>query len=750
MTIGTPNATTDDQLETTKTGMRRWAPTTVAIIAGLATAPAWAGPGTRVQGDADRWRAEAAAVTIVRDDWGIAHVTGKTDADAVFGMVYAQAEDDFNRVETNLINAQGRLAEAEGEKAIYQDLRMKLFIDPVTLKALYARSSGPLKALMNAWGDGLNFYLFNHPEVRPRVIQKFEPWMALSFTEGSIAGNIEQNISLKELEQFYHEKLAALLTEDVPEYLREPSGSNGIAIAPKNTIDHHALLYINPHTSFYFRSELQMTSGEGLNAYGAATWGQFFIYQGFNERLGWMHTSSYVDAVDEFIETIVRKNGRLYYRYGRQLRPVAVSTIVVSYRTAVGALADRSFTVYRTHHGPVVRDLDGKWVAVSLMNKPIEALSQSFLLTKARNYTQYMRAMALKANSSNNTIYADADGNIAYLHPQFIPRRDDRFDYTRPVDGSDPATDWHGLHALNEAPHLLNPSVGWIVNTNNWPYSAAGPDSPKPSAYPRYMDHAGENMRGVHATMLLTGRTGLTLEGLNTVAFDSYLPAFAEIMPLLILAYDALPADDPQKAALKDQITILRTWNYRWAVDSVPTSLAVLWGENLMANAGEQERKSKAYLDYLAAHTTPAQLLMALDAASDQLIKDFGTWRTPWGQINRFQRLDDNLIQHFDDNAPSMPVPFTSNIWGSLATFGAQKYGTKHRYGTGGNSFVAAVEFGPRIRAKAVTAGGESGDPMSAHFDDEAERYASGRLRDVYFYPDQLKGHTERRYHPGG
>ena len=728
----------------------------VAIAAGFAATQAGAAPAgsaahaAPARSEPDRWRAEARAVTIVRDDWGIAHITGKTDADAVFGMVYAQAEDDFNRVETNFLNAQGRLAEAEGEKAVYQDLRMKLFIDPVTLKALYARSPAPLKALMNAWADGLNYYLSKHPEVHPRVIQRFEPWMALSFSEGSIGGDVER-VSLKDLEHFYGEKQLALLTEDVPEYLREPSGSNGIAIAPKNTVDHHALLLINPHTSFYFRSELQVTSGEGLNAYGAATWGQFFLYQGFNDRLGWMHTTSGVDSVDEFAETIVHKDGKPFYRYGGQLRPVMMSTIVVPYRTAAGAMASRSFTVYRTHHGPIVRERDGKWVAVSLMNKPVEALSQSFLLTKARNYTQYMRAMELKANSSNNTLYADADGNVAYLHPQFIPRRDDRFDYTRPVDGADPATDWHGLHALNEAPHLFNPSVGWIFNTNDWPYSASGPDSPKRSAYPRYMDQAGENARGLHATLLLTGKTGLTLEGLNSLAFDSYLPAFAEIMPPLIRAYDALSADDPQKAALKDQIALLRTWNYRWAADSIPTSLAVFWGEILVAKDQEEARKSKTYIfDYIATQTSPAQKLAALEEASDRLKKDFGAWRTPWGQINRFQRLDDSIMQHFDDNGPSIPVPFTSATWGSLASFGARPYGTKRYYGTSGNSFVAVVEFGPRVRAKAVTAGGESGDPMSDHFGDEAERYASGRLRDVYFYPDQLKGHTERRYHPGG
>ena len=131
--------------------------------------------------DLVRWEQEAKNVTIIRDNWGIAHVYGKSDADAVFGMIYAQAEDDFNRVETNYINAMGRLAEAEGEAKIYQDLRMKLFIDPAQIKNAYAGSPDWLKKLMNAWADGLNFYLAKHPDVTARVIQKFEPWMALTF-----------------------------------------------------------------------------------------------------------------------------------------------------------------------------------------------------------------------------------------------------------------------------------------------------------------------------------------------------------------------------------------------------------------------------------------------------------------------------------------------------------------------------------------------------------------------------------------
>jgi len=719
---------------------------TLLLLGALASAPCVA---VRAQEtDAARWTRQARNVTITRDDWGIAHVRGTTDADAVFGMIFAQAEDDFNRVETNYINALGRLAEVEGEREVYRDLRMKLFVHPDTMRARYAASPAWLKALMTAWADGLNYYLSTHPQVKPRLLTRFEPWMALTFSEGSIGGDIA-GVSIPQLEAFYSKRATGAVrarraaagaapanaSSERPAEDREPQGSNGIAVAPSNTIAGRALLLINPHTSFFFRSELQMSSAEGLNAYGAVTWGQFFIYQGFNERLGWMHTTSTADVVDEYAEAVVRQGDRFHYRYGGAERPLVEERVVVPYKTASG-VARKTFTVYRTHHGPIVREANGKWVSVRLMDRPIEALSQSYLRTKARNFRAFREVMNLAANSSNNTIYADAEGNIAYFHPQFVPRRDDRFDWTRPVDGSDPATEWHGAHTVEESPFLRNPATGWIQNTNNWPYSAAGAHSPKREAFPRYMDAEGENARGIHAMRVLDGRTDFTLASLIAAAYDSWLPAFADRVPALVNAWERLDASDPLKARLADQVAMLRAWNYRWSVASVPTSLAVFWGEEL----GQR-------IDSV----TPAEQLQALAAAADRLAADFGTWRTPWGEINRFQRLTGDIVQPFSDAGPSIPVGFTSGTWGSLASFGARRYpGTKRMYGTSGNSFVAVVEFGrDSVRARAVSAGGESGDPRSPHFNDQATRYATGDLRGVYFYPSQLNGHIEREYHPG-
>jgi acyl-homoserine-lactone acylase len=726
---------------------------------------------TAQDAEATRWAGEAARVSIVRDDWGIAHIHGTSDADAVFGMIYAQCEDDFNRVETNYLTALGRTAEAEGEGRIWQDLRQRLFIDPEDLKKDYATSPAWLKKLTDAWADGINFYLAKHPEIKPRVITHFEPWMAFSFTEGSIGGDIER-IDLKKLEAFYGKPVqlslgAADKTRRSPHddgkmgdaneqaFVAgaagdgEPRGSNGIAIAPSNTTGHHALLLINPHTSFFFRSELQMTSDEGLNAYGAVTWGQFFIYQGFNDRAGWMHTSSGVDAVDEFLET-VSGPGPFHYKYGKESKPFTTKLVTIAYKTATGT-AEKTFTTYFSTHGPVTHEENGKWVTMKLMNIPVPALEQSYLRTKARSYKEYLKTMELRANSSNNTIFADADGDIAYWQGNFIPKRDTKFDFTKPVDGSDPATDWKALMTVNEIPHLLNPKSGYLFNVNNAPWWGAGESSLKKSDFPAYVEMGTESERGIHAIRVLKDKKDFTLDSLMAAAYDTYLPWFDKPIPAVIKAWESRPFGNPLKDSTGQQVGALRGWSQRWSASSQALSLAIYWGQVLQRTLGPDARKAGIPVEeYAATRATGEQLLTALKAATDKLVEDFGTWNISWGAINRFQRLTGDIVQPFNDAAPSIPVGFPSSVWGSLASFGARQYpGTKKWYGTSGNSFVAVVEFGDKVRARAVTAGGESGHPNSPHFDDEAKRYASGDLREVYFYPEQLNGHTERTYKPG-
>ena len=719
---------------------------TAALLSMTAFAPAYAAGA----GDAGL-KAIAANIQITRDTYGIAHVKGHTDADAVFGMVYAQAEDDFNRVETNYATNLGLTATFDGEKAIWSDLRQRLYTDPEALKADYAKSPAYLKKIMIGWADGLNYFLATHPNVKPKYIAHYEPWMALSFTEGSIGGDVEK-ARLTQIQAFYEKRTVAMT--DIEKGLRyvEPVGSNGIAIGPQNSKSGHAMLWINPHTSFYFRADVQMTSDEGLNAYGAATWGQPFLYQGFNEHLGWMHTTSSADCVDEFAETVTQKDGKYVYKYGNEERPVTVKNITINYKAADGSMAKKTFVTYATHHGPIVREANGKWIAMAIMNTPIAALEQSFGRTKAKNFAEYMKVAALGANSSNDTLYADDKGNFALLLPQFVPSRSDSFDYTKPVDGSDPATDWKGSTPLDKIPHVVNPASGFVFNSNDTPQNAAGPNTVDMTKFPKYMDASGENPRGVHMVKVLTNNKGMTPQTLIKAAFDPFQPAFAQMVPALVRDYEALPSSSPLKAKLAEPVALLKAWDFKWGADSVANSVAIFWGEALynrdirpMRAAGIRED----YVDYLTNKASASDRLQALSDAVDQLTADFGTWKTPWGNINRYQRITDDINAKFDDAAPSVPVPFDSAQWGSISSYGAVHDKTKKWYGVGGNSFIASVEFGPKVQAWSATIGGESGDPKSPHFKDQAQAYITGNLLPVFFYPEDLKAHTERAYHPG-
>ncbi len=694
-----------------------------------------------------QWEAQAANVQIIRDDYGVPHVYGKTDADAVFGLLYAQCEDDFRRVERNFTWAIGRLAEEKGEEALYSDLRARLYMTEEEAKAEYATAPAWLKKLCVAWSDAINYYLHTHPEVVPTVIKKYEPWMTMYFTEGSIGGDIER-VSTAKIQAFYENKEVAESIVDRTDFLQEPQGSNGFAIAGERTASGDAMLLINPHTSFYFRGEVHMVSEEGLNAYGAVTWGQFFVYQGFNENTGWMHTSTGTDIIDEFQETIIEKGDGLYYQYGEEERDVEVQEVKLRYKEGE-AIKERSFSIYRTHHGPITHEEDGKWIATALMWDPVNALTQSYTRTKNSNLDEFHEMMKIRTNSSNNTVFADSEGNIAYYHGNFIPKRDVQFDYSKPVDGSNPATDWQGLHELDEIITVINPANGWIQNCNSTPFTSAAENSPKAEDYPYYMTSFPENFRGVNATRLLPKISGLTLDGLIALGYDSYLAAFEKVIPGLLKAWDN--SGKSQGEDLQSAIAVLRDWDYRTDKNSVGTTLGHFYGMSLYRNAEiPGNLKGTDRFHYFGTDLPETERLKIFQLTLDQLVEDFGDWNVPWGEVNRFQRLSGDLDASFDDSKPSIPVGLTTARWGHLAAYGMRgQHNVKKIYGTRGNSFVAAIEFGEKVRAKTILAGGQSSDPNSPHFNDQAEMYANGEFKEVAFYRQDVESRAEETYQPG-
>ncbi|GMN09869.1 penicillin acylase family protein [Croceitalea sp. MTPC9] len=704
---------------------------------------------TQPKTEVERWEAQAQNIEIIRDDYGVPHIYGKTDADAVFGLLYAQCEDDFNRVEQNYIWATGRLAEVEGEDALYSDLRAKLFMTKDEAIANYEKSPKWLKDLCNAFADGINYYLHTHPKVKPKLLTRFEPWMPMYFSEGSIGGDIER-IRTSKIKAFYEGDMeipeAELIAIEKEEEMAEPQGSNGIAISGKLTQSGNAMLLINPHTSFYFRGEVHAVSEEGLNVYGAVTWGQFFVYQGFNEKTGWMHTSTYTDVMDEFKENITSLDGNVMYQYGEELRPVETSEIALKYKEG-DSLKTKTYPAYRTHHGPITHVSDGRWTASAMIWEPVKALEQSFIRTKQDSYKGFREMMDIRTNSSNNTVYADAGGNIAYFHGNFVPKRDVSFDYSEPVEGWNPKTDWQGLHTVDENILVLNPENGWIQNCNSTPYTSAAEFSPKKEDYPYYMSRDQENFRGVHAIELLKDRDGYTLDSLIKVAHDPYLPAFETLIPGLIKAYNRYDDKNPK---LREAIKVLKKWDYTTSKESVAMTLAHFYGTRYYREG--QYPKGLSAMERLEFWgNQPGEQLKIFERTIDQLVNDFGTWELPWGEVNRYQRLSGDIRQNFDDSKPSIPIGFASGRWGALAAYGARytSEGAKKLYGTRGNSFVAAVEFGHKVKAKTILAGGQSGDPDSPHFDDQIQKYADVNWKDVSYYREDVLKRAKKTYRPG-
>lgn len=699
--------------------------------------------------NAKAWEEQARRVTIIRDDWGIPHIYGKTDADAVFGLMYAQCEENFEKVERAYIERLGRLSEVEGKHHLLQDLQSRLLYDTAAAIADYHQSPQWLKDLLQAFSHGIHYYLHKHPQTKPRLLTRFEPWYPLLFTDGAYIDTQTGGLQASDVQALFRKELLASGPLPTNTEASLPTGSNAFAIAPSKTADGSTLLYINPHVSFYFRTEMHLVSEEGLNAYGAVTWGQFFVFQGFNEHCGWMHTSSAVDASDLYEEKLVQKGDSLFYAYDGAVKPVQQKVLTLFFKEG-DSRQERRVTTYATHHGPVMGIRNQKWLSLRANNRSLSGLIQSWQRMKATGMASFVKTLQLQGNPSTNTMYADSKGNIAYWHGNYIPRRADSLDTFVPFDGSTSQTEWQGFYKVDSLVQSVNPKEGFLQNCNSSPFSVSGSNSIAKENFPRYMAPEGENFRSLHALQLLTGAKSITLDALIRIGHSSYLSAFDTLLPPLFSAY-TMAAQTEQHPALKEAIDSLQRWDRAAATYSVATTIGIFWAWTVILEQQEKlpvenEADQVKLVSRLIRTATPTERLDALSRVLESLQKGFGTWKLPWGQFNRFQRLKTGGT--FDNNKPSWPVGFGPAYLGSLPSYETVWQGNL-QYGVAGNSFVAAVSFGPKLRAKSISTGGQSFDAASKHFTDQAELFCRGELKDVYFYKEDVLRHATKTYHPG-
>jgi acyl-homoserine lactone acylase PvdQ len=686
---------------------------------GLAlTAP---GPVFATEG---RWRAR-----IRRDRFGVPHIHGATDADAVFGFAYAQAEDNFAHLEDNFIRALGRGAEIHGASAFADDRLARALEIPRLARAEYARAGPAIRAIYDAFAEGLNHFVESHPSVRPALLARFEPWFPLALLR----------FKYHQLEFVGYAGLVdgQLRFEPSRHGTEQPHGSNAWAVGPSKSATGRALLLINPHVGFYGVGqyyEAHLTSDTGWNFSGVGRYGFPFPYMGHNDALGWGHTDNYPDIGDLYAETFPDPARPLHYRYGDGLRQAAVWDEEIRVRTPAG-LERRVQTFRKTHHGPIVAAHENRPVALRLAGLEEGGwFEQWHAMTRARSLREFKRALQSVAIPYMNITYADRDGNIFYAYNGRVPRRSTRFDWRRPVDGSDPATEWQGYHAFSELPQVENPTAGYVQNCNSTPFATSASANPDRNAFPAYMiGPERDNARAQVSRHILESQSRFSFDQWTRLATDSRVWEARHHVPGLVADWNGVGSAGPL-AALAPLIAELEAWDQIADTNSVATTLFVRY---FMRRANIE-----------AAATDPAVRLGLLDEVRRDLEASWGDWRVPWGEINRLQRTAWDGSEAFSDDRPSLPVRGAPGPVGIIFNFytAPPPAGSRRHYGRLGNSYVSVVSFGARTEARSIVYYGQSGDPASPHYFDQAPLYARGLFKPAWFDEDDVRANTERAY----
>jgi acyl-homoserine-lactone acylase len=701
---------------------------------------------------------DGVGVEIYRDEWGVPHIYGPSDASVVFGAAYAQAEDNWWQVEDNFVRAIGRGAELYGEEALLDDYLVRGLEILRRSMEEYEGAPEELRSLYDAFAAGFNHFLETHPEVERRVLEKVEPWHTLALIRFKYHHNeflgyagLERRQSLRALERSWSnapaERMAGLAGPGAdlpslawPEGVLSPDGertvgSNEWAVSGSRTASGHPMLLINPHVSFFGLStywEVHLESEEGLVFSGQTRFGFMLPYMGNNRQLGWAYTDNYGDHGDLYVEELGPDSAT--YRYDGTWRDLTTWSETIQVRSPDG-MDPREFRFLKTHHGPILGITEeGRPLAVRLAKYDEGGwFEQWYGMMRAGSLEEWRASVALLNVSYMNTMYTDRDGNILYLYTHAIPRRSPDYDWSRPVPGNDPGTEWQGYHTLDELPQFLNPEAGYLQNTNSDPFVATDGIQASAEDFPPYMvGSEPDNRRAQSSRRILRGLRNLTLEAFAKAVLDTRLTAADEWLDALFQAFDVMKRDDPQGAAVLDgPMASLRDWDRVSTTASVPTTLFVLWSE---AVNPDRTRSPDQWLDGLA-------------RVVRRLEEDWGTWEVPWGEINRIQRPDASGQVPFDDALPSLPVAGAPGTLGSVFTFHSRPAENgRRRYGEHGNSFVKVVEFTPTIQARSVFVFGQSGDPESPHYFDQAGVYSASTFKPAWFTREEVEAHAERLY----
>ncbi len=701
-------------------------------------------------------------VTIHRDKYGVPHIFGDTDESVIFGYGYAQAEDYFWQVEDSYILALGRYSEVAGPKGINSDLLNHAFEIVATSKRDYAALDAVSQRLYAAFVAGINHFLSTHPQVRPRMIRTFEPWHVLAHY---------RHLALELGFRF-----TGLGSETLPR--RNPqiwaaTGSNGWALGDSRTASGNAMLLANPHMPWFGFAQLQeahlaskgLPEGEPWNFTGAGFYGSPVLALGHNDQLGWTLVTNQPDIADTWRIRFSKPDDPLAYEYDGKYRQAQEWEDTIRVRKTRG-MESRKYTFRKTHHGPIVAEeeesLDGtgQTMLAAQIAGLFEAvpMRQSLQMIKARNLPDFRSAVASMQILYMNVMYADSQKNIWFVYTGRVPRRNPRFDWSQPVEGNDPATNWLGIHGLDELPQVLNPPAGFLQNCNSTPFQVTDGENPLARNFPPYMVGDGDRQtrRSLRSLEILRGMSNCSLADFQQAAFDTEVYWARHELPNYARELQVLVTSNPELAArVKPYLDHLLAWDARITPKSTAATLCHAWYEQLYGMTYPGEVLREIYRD------KPAKQLEALARAAERLQHLHGNWQVPYAKLYRSQRLPhlaDLVDARFDDDSPSLPMLGGHGPMGVVFT---QYYSPSlripwvisqtQRYGIVGTSYLAAWEFTPSgVRGASLVPFGTNGERNSDHFFDQAELLSNQQLKPELFTRQEVLAGAVRSYHPGG
>ena len=688
-------------------------------------------------------------VKIYRDSFGVPHIDAEDQTASAFAIAYAQAEDYFWQVEDSIAWGTGRYAELYGESKVDDDLTTHAFGIPRRSETELDTVPAATRKMGEAFAAGLNHYLAKHPEVKPRLFTKFEPWHLLAFG---------RRVYLEIVFKASH--VGGRYRPGPEDEIYEQVGSNAWAVAPSKTKAGTTMLFINPHQPWYGYGqwyEAHVRTKDGIDFYGASFFCSPALSIGHNQHCGWTFTFNAPDAADVWNVRFDDPSNPNAYRHGDKLRVAETWTQDIK----IKGFPTRRYAFRKTHHGPVLRKVgdDGKTFEVVGVPNLFENdfLGQILSMNRAKNVHELKNAMSSMHVPIFNCVAADSEGNISYLYNAAIPKRDPRFNWEKPVDGNDPATDWKGLHSIDELPQVLNPPDGYVQNCNSSPFTTADDGNPFKDDFPSYMvlDKDVDSRRAKISRHLLRKSNDLTLDDYERLAFDTTLYWALDELPRLRLAYARLKKTQPELAErVKDYMTHFDGWNCTASVDSTVAPLCAQWYEELYG-FGTSERLKDEYKE------NPDRKFVALETAAKKLIEHYGTWKPRWGDIYRIQRhanVADLLKLPLSDAKPSLPCPGAPGALGTVFTIYSSpsvyvpilREMRKH-YAVVGSSYMGVVEFGPQgvVGTRSLIQFGSSSDPKSPHFTDQAELMSQSKMKRTLFDWDEIRSTATRSYVPG-